>query len=399
MDRRSFLTLSGAGVVGASRQRTPRKRAAAFRTPLCDLLGIEYPILQSGMGRVAGPELVAEVCRAGGLGILAGLAVKAADLRAQIGRVRELTDRPFGVNLWLHTELRPPVDASKIPEERVRAVQTTLNRFRERLNIPTTFARPSGVPDLIAEAFEIILEERVQVWSIGLGDPGPEMVRRCHERGVKVIAMVATVEDARAVAASGVDAVVAQGSEAGGHRSTWIKPASREAACVGTMVLVPQVVDAVKVPVIAAGGIADGRGVAAAIALGASGVMLGTRFVATREASVPPFWKKAIVEGRSDATTNTDVLSGLYARAIRNTLTDEYAASGAPVLPALVQANAAQDVYNAAATQGNPEYFPLIAGQSTGLIDDLPGAAEVVRSLVTEARAAMDSASRRISAG
>jgi nitronate monooxygenase len=397
MDRRSFLTLSSAGLVGASRRQTARKRKAAFRTTLCDLLGIEYPILQSGMGRVAGPELVAEVCKAGGLGILAGLRVKGEDLRAQIRRVRELTDRPFGVNLWLHTELRPPADVTKIPEERVRAVQATLNRFRERLSIPTTFARPAGVPDLIAEAFETILEERVAVWSIGLGDPGPEMVRRCHERGVKVVAMVATVEDARAVAASGVDAVVAQGSEAGGHRSTWIKPVSREAACVGTLVLVPQVVDAVKVPVIAAGGIADGRGLAAAIALGASGVMLGTRFVATREASVPPFWKKAIVEGKSDATTNTDALSGLYARAIRNTFTDEYAASGAPVLPALVHANAAQDVYNAAATQGNPEYFPLIAGQSTGLIDDLPGAAEVVRSLVAEARAAMSAASQTMS--
>jgi nitronate monooxygenase len=194
-----------------------------------------------------------------------------------------------------------------------------------------------------------------------------------------------------------VDAVVAQGSEAGGHRSTWIKPVSREAACVGTLVLVPQVVEAVKVPVIAAGGIADGRGVAAAIALGASGVMLGTRFVATREASVPPFWKKAIVDGSSDSTTNTDVLSGLYARAIRNSFTEEYAASGAPVLPALVQANAAQDVYGAAAAQGNPEYFPLIAGQSAGLINDLPGAAEVVRTIVAEARAAMDSALRRIS--
>jgi nitronate monooxygenase len=399
MDRRSFLTLSSAGLAAASRRQTSRKRAAAFRTALCDLLGIEYPILQSGMGRVAGPELVAEVCKAGGLGILAGLGVRGEDLKAQIRRVRELTDRPFGVNLWLHTELRPPADVTKIPEDRLRAVQATLNRFRERLSIPTTFARPAGVPDLIAEAFETILQERVPVWSIGLGDPGPEMVRRCRERGVKVIAMVATVEGARAVAASGVDAVVAQGSEAGGHRSTWIKPASREAACVGTMVLVPQIVDAVKVPVIAAGGIADGRGVAAAIALGASGVMLGTRFVATREASVPPFWKKAIVEGESDATTNTDVLSGLYARAIRNTFTDEYAASGAPVLPALVQANAAQDVYTAAAAQGNPEYFPLIAGQSTGLIDDLPGAADVVRSLMAEARAAMDSAARRIGAG
>ena len=397
MDRRFFLALSGAGLLGSGRRQTPRKSDNSFRTPLCALLGIQYPILQSGMGRVAGPELVAEVCNAGGLGILAGLGVKGADLKTQIGRVRELTDRPFGVNLWLHTELRPPADVTKIPEERVRAVQETLNRFRERLRIPTTLARPAGVPDLIAEAFETILDERVPVWSIGLGNPGPDMVRRCHERGIKVVAMTATVEDARAVAASGVDAVVAQGSEAGGHRSTWIKSASREAACVGSIVLVPQVVDAVKVPVIAAGGIADGRGVAAAIALGASGAMLGTRFVATREANVPPFWKKAIVDGSSDATTNTDVLTGLYARAIRNSFTEDYAASGAPVLPALVQANAAQDIYNAAATQGKAEYFPLIAGQSVGLINDLPGAADVVRTIVAEARAAMNSTLRTVS--
>jgi nitronate monooxygenase len=242
----------------------------------------------------------------------------------------------------------------------------------------------------------VILEERVPVWSIGLGNPGGEMVRRCHERGIKVIAMVATVEDARAVAGTGVDAIVAQGGEAGGHRSTWIKPASREAANVGTLVLVPQVVDAVKQPVIAAGGIADGRGLAAAIALGASGAMLGTRFVATREASAPPMYKKAIVEAGSDATTNTDVLSGLYARALKNTFTEEYAASGAPVLPGLLQANAAQDIYAAAASKGDREHFPLTAGQSSGLIRDLPGAADVVRSIASEARAAMESASRRI---
>ena len=198
-----------------------------LRTALCDLLGIEYPVLQSGMGRVAGPDLVAEVCRAGGLGILAGLGLAPDELRQGIRRVRELTDRPFGVNLWLHTELRPPVDPAGIPEARLHAVQSVLNGFRARLHLPPSWARPTAVPDMIAAAFAVILEERVPVWSIGLGDPGPDMVRRSHERGVKVVAMVATVSDALVVAASGVDAIVAQGGEAGGHRSTWVKPASR----------------------------------------------------------------------------------------------------------------------------------------------------------------------------
>jgi nitronate monooxygenase len=367
-----------------------------LRTSLCDLLGIEVPILQSGMGNVAGPDLVAEVSRAGGLGILAGLYLTAEELRRRIGEVRALTDHPFGVNLWLHPALRPPVDVAQIPEGTVSAVHGALNRFRERLGIPNTLARPRPVPDLIEEAFEVILEERVPVWSIGLGDPGPEMVRRCRERGVKVIAMVATVDEARAVARSGVDAVVAQGGEAGGHRSTWAKPASPESVTIGTMALVPQVVDAVEVPVIAAGGIADGRGLVAALALGAGGILLGTRFVATRESAAPAFYKKALLERGSDATTLTPVFSGLPARALRNTFSDEYATSGAPVLPPLVQRHAAEDIYAKAAAIQDGEYFPMWAGQGTGLIHGLPGAAEVVHAIVREAHAVLAALPQRV---
>jgi nitronate monooxygenase len=370
-----------------------------LRTSLCDLLNIEYPILQSGMGGVAGPELVAEVSRAGGLGILAALRLTGDQLRTGIHRVRTLTDRPFGVNLWLHTEVRPPADPSTLPEETVRRVQGALNTFRGGLGLPATTARPAPVPDLIDEAFEVILEERVPVWSIGLGNPGREMIARCRERGVKVIAMVATVDDARAVAASGVDAVVAQGSEAGGHRSTWVKPASREAAQVGAMALIPQIVDAVNLPVIAAGGIADGRGIAAALALGAVGALLGTRFVATRDSAAADFWKKALLEQGSDATTVTDAFTGLYARVLRSAFTDGYAASGAPVLPALLQSSAAQDIYAAATKQQNREYFPMHAGQSVGMVHDLPGAAEVVETLVRETRAALRALGERVRLG
>ena len=367
-----------------------------LRTSLCDLLGIEYPILQSGMGGVAGPELVAEVSRSGGLGILAALRLTAEQVRAGIRRVRELTDRPFGVNLWLHSDVRPPKDPASLPDETVRRVQAALNSFRGPLGLPPSAARPAPVPDLINDAFEVILEERVPVWSIGLGNPGREMVARCHERGIKVIAMVATVEDARAVRDSGVDAVVAQGSEAGGHRSTWIKPANREAAQVGGLALIPQVVDAVGLPVIAAGGIADGRGIAAALALGAVGALLGTRFVATRDSGAAEFYKKALLELDSEATTVTDAYTGLYARVLRSAFTEGYAASDAPVLPALLQAGAAQDIYAAAAAQQNRQYFPMHAGQSVGMIRDLPGAAEVVETLVRETRAALRALEGRV---
>ncbi len=368
-----------------------------LRTELCDLLGIDYPILQSGMGSIAGADLVAEVSKAGGLGILAGLNVPPETLRDAIRKVRQLTDRPFGVNLWLHAEMLPPVDVSTIPESTVQGAQRMLNQFRQRLGIPTTLARPSGVPDVTRAAFEVILDERVPVFSSALvGFQDPEMVRRCHDRGIKVMTMVATVEDARAAEAAGVDVIVAQGGEAGGHRSTGLPMSSPAAVSIGTMVLVPQVVDAVRVPVVAAGGIADGRGLVAALALGASGILLGTRFVATRESGAPEFSKKALLEAESDATTITNTFTGLYARALRNRFTEEYEASGAPVFPPLIQRTAAQDVYIAALKQADREHYPIMSGQSVGMIHDLPGAADVVATIVREARAVLAALPKRV---
>jgi nitronate monooxygenase len=362
----------------------------SLQTPLCDLLGIRYPIIQSGMSRVAGPELVAEVSRAGGLGILAALRLKPDELRAQIGRVRELSDRPFGVNLWLHPGVVNPVDPATVPESTLASVQRTLDDFRQRLGIARSGACPERFPALVAESLEIILEERVPVWSIGLGNPEPGMVRRCHERGIRVMAMVTNVADARAVAASGVDIVVAQGAEAGGHRSRW-DARRNSSAEVGTMVLVPETVDAVDRPVIAAGGIADGRGVVAALALGASGVMLGTRFIAAREAIAPAFFKDAVVAAGSGETVVSDAFTGLPMRTLRNRFASEYSAAGAPVLPAMLQSSAAEDIFKAAGERADREHFPMPAGQSVGLISNAPSAGDILRSLVEEAAAVLGS--------
>jgi len=367
-----------------------------MHTGLCDLLGIEYPVLQSGMGMVAGPDLVAEVSRAGGLGILAGLNVPPDDLRAMIREVRKLTDRPFGVNLWLHADLRPTIDPATIPDETLRGAQETLNRFRERLGIPTTTARPPRGPNLVDAALEVVLDERPAVFSAALGTPEPAVFAECRRRGIKVVTMVAGVDDARRAAADGADVIVVQGSEAGGHRSIDGKPATPDAASVGMIALLPQVVDAVQVPVVAAGGIADGRGLVAALALGAQGVLLGTRFVATRESKAPEMYKKRLLESDSGATTLTDVITGLWARALDNTFIREYEASGAPVLPPHVQRHLATDVYVAAMKQSEPDYYPMMAGQSVGLIRDLPGAAEVVEALVREAREVLAQLGSRI---
>jgi nitronate monooxygenase len=358
-----------------------------FRTRLCEVLGIDYPILQSGMGGVAGPALAAEVSNAGGLGILAAALLPADQFRQGIGEIRAKTDRPFGVNLLLSHDLRPPAAATAIPEATVQAVQAALNPMRTALGLPATGARPAPPPDLVPENLQVVVEERVPVLSIGLGNPGPDLVTACHRRGIRVIAMVTTVEDARAVEVAGVDAVVAQGSEAGGHRSQFEKSAAAERGTIGTMALVPAVLDAVRLPVIAAGGLADGRGLVAALALGASGILMGTRFVATRESLAPEMYKKALLERSGDATTLTDAFSGRAARALRNAFSDAYTQAGAPVLPFFWQLFAASDIYQAAAAQENPEYFPMWAGQSVGLIHSLPSAAEVVELTIREARA------------
>jgi len=357
---------------------------------LCTLLAIEHPIIQSGMGRVAGPDLAAEVSRAGGLGILAGLNLAPDDLRAQIRRVRALTSAPFGVNLWLHPDVASPIDPASLPARDVAAANDTLNPARRDVGLPESSAGPPRRLDLLPLALDVVLEERVPLWSVGLGLPSPEQITRCRDRGVRVMVMVANVDDARAADEAGVDVIVAQGAEAGGHRSVWRKDA---AADVGAFALVPEVVDAVRAPVVAAGGIGDGRGLVAARALGAAGVLLGTRFVATRESMAPEFWKQAILRSSSDRTAVTRAFTGLPARVLRNKLQSDYDGSNAPVLPGLLQASLEQDIWLAAARSGQPDYFPLYAGQSTGVINTLPSAADVVRAMVEEAREVIKSLS------
>ena len=395
LKRRKFIQLGttsvAAFVIGPSISKTDLLANKMidrdiFRTPLCDILGIQFPIIQAGMGgTVATPELAAKVSEAGGLGIIGVTFLPPDEIRNRIHRVRELTKKPFGVNLLLQEGIVPTLDVTKIPAGKVNEVQQRLNIFRTRLGIPEQHIPPAAVPDLVKAALEVIIEENVPVWSIGLGKPTQEQVKLCHNKGIKVIAMVSTVENAKEIAETGVDVIIAQGSEAGGHRSTFSKRDSKEDACIGTMSLVPQVVDAVRQPVVAAGGITDGRSLAAALALGASGVLIGTRFVATKESGAPEFHKQAILKTSSDYTTVTDKFSGSYARVIRNTFTNEYEKTTSAVLPPWVHYLTAQDIYKAAKEKNNPEYYTLWAGQSAGQIKNIPGADEVVHAIIKEA--------------
>ena len=201
--------------------------------------------------------------------------------------------------------------------------------------------------------------------------------------------MVTNRDDAVQVEANGADVIVAQGWEAGGHRSHFTKPAGDRLADIGTLVLVPEVADAVEVPVVAAGGVVDGRGLVAALALGASGVLMGSRFLLTRESTAPEAHKKRLLEERGESTLVTDRLTGRYARVLRNTLTDHYDnAAGslgeAPPFPAAYLLNA--DIFAAAMNAGEAEHLPLWAGQSAGRLNDLPWAADIIREVVHEAR-------------
>ncbi|HEX8530325.1 MAG TPA: nitronate monooxygenase [Cytophagales bacterium] len=361
----------------------------SLRTPFCHLLGIEHPVVQAGMGNVAGPELVAAVSNAGGLGILAATMVSPQEVRNNIRRVRQLTKKPFAVNLLLQQDLYPPREFAPEPAT-VQAVQATLNRFRSTLGIPESHQTPARLPPLIEQAFEVILGENVPVLSIGLGNPTRPMVARCHRQGMKVMAMVSTPEDALAVAQSGVDVLIAQGSEAGGHRSTWSKKASAEYASIGLMALLPAMLAQVTLPVLAAGGIVDGKGLYAALSLGAQGAVMGTRFVATEESLAPTFYKQKLLESSSDQTTLTDAFTGMYARVLRNAFTETYRETNTPVLPPGRQYIVTSDIVTAAAQGQHEGYYPLYAGQGVDLIRQILPAAAVVEQLMQEAVAARE---------
>jgi enoyl-[acyl-carrier protein] reductase II len=324
-------------------------------TPLCDLLGIEFPIVQAGMGYVARGELAAAVSEAGALGVIGAASLDAKGLREEIHKVRDLTDRPFGVDILFATVGRPAGDAAT-----------------------AAFAR--GVQELI----DVVFEERVPVLASGLGNPGP-VVPTAHELGMKVLALVGNSRNAVRVAASGVDVVVAQGYDGGGHTGR-----------VGTLALVPQVLDCVDVPVVAAGGIADGRGVAAALALGTCGVWLGTRFVASREAYAHDAYKSRIVEIDEEGTTRTRCFTGKPCRVIKNDTTQAWEA---PELVEKIRPFPSQlgvihewlgaDPYIAARREGKIDVGAMAAGQSSGIIHDVISAGDVVRRLVEETEEAL----------
>lgn len=358
---------------------------------LQQVLGIDAPILQSGMGGVAGVDLAAAVSEAGGLGVLAALRLQPDQVRTAIRDIRERTSKPFGMNIWLHDDVRTPPDPDAVPDDVVRGSQAVLNEFRPRFDLPATIAGPQAGADLVNAAIEVMIEEQIPIFSAAIGVPEADLVERFHSAGTKTVAMVATVEDAIAAADNGVDAVVAQGTESGGHRSYGTKRAKADAIGQSTLTLVPLVIDQIgnRVPVIAAGGIVDGRGLAAMLALGADGALLGSRFVATQESLASPVWKQRMTTG-DRTTTMTDGFSGQWARVLRSDFTERWEESGAEAPPGLMQSALGRDLFGAAAKADDDQLRPLYAGAGIAAMDDIPGAGEVVERLVAQAREQLD---------
>jgi nitronate monooxygenase len=322
------------------------------------------------------PDLAAAVSSAGALGSWAGGYLAPEAIRAAIREIRRLTDRPFGVNLFVPEPARSPSTA-----EEVATASAALEPFRRELGLsaPERIAAPPRFEDQL----EVVLEERVPVFSFTFGALAAESLRRLRERGIAVMGTATTPREAAELERAGVDAVVAQGAEAGGHRGSFGGPP--EAGLIGTLALVPQVVDRVRLPVVAAGGIMDGRGLAAVLALGAAAAQMGTAFLATPESGASPAYKEAVLApGEEDRTALTRAFSGRLARSVVNRFMVEVERAGA-ILPYPDQNALTQDIRQEAARGRRAEMLSLWAGQAVPLAT-ARGAREVVEATVAQAR-------------
>ncbi|MBI4651776.1 enoyl-[acyl-carrier-protein] reductase FabK [Candidatus Desantisbacteria bacterium] len=306
-----------------------------IHTEICDLFNIKYPVIQGGMAWISMHQLVAAVSNAGGLGIIASGFMDIELLRQEIRETRKLTSMPFGVNLML-------------------------------------------MSTAIEEMVKVVIEEKIPVVTTGAGNPG-KYLSLFKQAGIKVVPVVASVALARRMEKQGVDAIIAEGMESGGHigEST-------------TMTIVPQVVDAVKIPVIAAGGIADGRGLAAAFALGARGVQIGTRFAATSECPIHDNFKNAIIKADDRATCITGRSTGHPVRIIKNNLSRQFEKLEQENASAEALENLGKGRLRMAAREGNVNEGSVMCGQIAGLIKEILPVKDVMEKLITEAEKTLD---------
>ncbi|KYP81391.1 nitronate monooxygenase [Ferroacidibacillus organovorans] len=345
-----------------------------MNTAFTDRFGIRYPIVQAPMaGGPTTPEMVIAVSEAGGLGSLAGGYVTPDVLSQQISVVRANTDNPFAVNLFVPANPDVTADA--------QAMWDALQGAREALGIFTSMPAWSA-DDHFLEKVQIVLSQRVPIVSFTFGIPDAAVLHRFKEEGRLLVGSATSVAEARQLEASGMDAIVAQGSEAGGHRGTFF--GDRRPTLIGTIALTPQIVDAVNIPVLAAGGVMDGRGLAAVLALGAAGAQMGTAFLRAKESGASALLQRALVEREETETVVTRALTGKYARGFHTTFIEQLEKGEVPIPDYPIQHALTSPIRKAAAASGEVSFMSLWAGQGHRMAASL-GAGDLVVRFAQEA--------------
>jgi nitronate monooxygenase len=327
---------------------------------LLDLFGFEHPILLAPMAGATNVDMVVRMNQAGGLGGLGAAGIKPDALRTMVRQIKVASNGPFQVNLFAaETEAWP--ETSMGPE-----LRNKLQSYHAELALGE-LPEPGPLFGPVADQLAVLLEEQVPVISFHFGVDA-ETVDKIHQAGSRVLCSATTVDEARALAARGVDAIIAQGSEAGGHRGTFM--VDYQQALIGTMALVPQIVDAVTVPVIAAGGIMDARGLVAALALGASAVQMGTAFLGCSEAPIAGVWREKLLSSQADDLIVTKALSGKPARGLRNRYIEEIETLNEPLLPYPLQYSVSGTLRREAQLQNNADFLAMWSGQGVGMLQD-----------------------------
>jgi nitronate monooxygenase len=331
------------------------------RNRLTERLGIDYPIIQGPLGGLSSQRLTAAVSNFGGLGSFGALSLSPQEVRNIISQIRSLTSKPFAMNLWVSME----DDGARTSDEAAfNRSLAPLASYLEELNVPRPEYKPYS-PVRFEDQARILLDEKVPVFSFIFGIPPKEILDECQAKGIVTIGTATTPDEAVALQEAGVDAIVASGFEAGGHRGSFLR--APEDSVTGTFSLVPRIVDVVDVPVIAAGGIADARGVIAALALGAEAVQMGTAFLTCEESGASRIHREALTQGKAEFTGLTKAFTGRLARGIQNRLMSELNQKRAEILPYPLQRMLVRNLSIPAEAAGRADLMPLWAGQSANL--------------------------------
>ena len=346
-------------------------------------LGLAAPIVQGPFGGgISSVDLIVAVCESGGLGSFGVHHLNAAGIRDVAAQIRARTSRPFALNLWIPLD---DADEPQISDEAFAHSTALLEPYYRELNVPLP-KRPARFSPRYAEQIEALLEVRPAVFSFVFGIPSEDVLRRCRELGILTLGAATTVDEAIALERAGVDMVVATGLEAGGHRVSFLKPA--EESLNGTFALIPQIADAVSMPVIAAGGIADARGIAAALTLGAQAVQIGTAFLACKESNAGETHRRMLFSQDARDTGLTRVFSGRLARGIRNRLMEELQPHAAQIPQYPVQNWLTGVMKKAAREQDRADLMSLWCGQSAALLKHRD-ARSLITALIEETSALM----------